>query len=74
MIRCRNLKDGDYKRRSSFCQWFLHQCYNRIFLANFESGDETGFTLDGAVNDHNVRMYAPANQPPDFHYNVNDSC
>ena len=25
------------------------------------------------VNNLNVRMYAPANQPPDFHYNVNNS-
>ena len=31
-------------------------------------------TLNGAVNDHNIRMYAPANQPPDFLYNVNDRC
>ena len=29
--------------------------------------------LHGARNNHNVRMYAPANQPPDFYYNVNDS-
>ena len=28
---------------------------------------------DGAVNNHNVGMYAPANQLPYFHYNVNDN-
>ena len=36
-------------------------------------GDEAGFALNGAVNNHNVRIYVPANQVPDFHYNVNDS-
>ena len=73
MIRRHNLKDGDYERRSRFCQWFLHQCNNRRFLANFVIGDEAGFALNGAVNNHNVQMYAPANQAPDFHYNANDS-
>ena len=73
IIRRHNLKDGDYERRSLFCQWFLHQCNNRRFLANFVIGDEAGFALNGAVNDHNERMYAPVNQAPDIHYNVNDS-
>ena len=41
MIRHHNLKDGGYERRSSLCQWFLHQLNNRRFLANF--GDEVGF-------------------------------
>ena len=40
MIRCHNLKNGDYDRRSRFCQWFLHQCNNRRFLLNFVIGDE----------------------------------
>ena len=67
MIRRHNLKDGDYEGRSCFCQWFLQQCNNQRFLANFVIGDGAGFALNGAVNNHNVRMYAPANQPPDFH-------
>ena len=50
MIRRHNLKDGDYERRFRFCQWFLHQCNNRRFLANFVIGDEAGFALNGAVN------------------------
>ena len=33
-----------------------------------------GFALNGAVNNHNVRMYAPSNQPPNFYYNVDGSC
>ena len=28
---------------------------------------------NGAVNNHNVRMYVPANQPQYCHYSVNDS-
>ena len=95
------------------CQLFLHQCNNRRFLANFVIGDEAGLALNGAMNNHKVRMtvddfykgklkykyltkvyhriwffknvqascitfnkirmYAPANQSPDFHYNVNVS-
>ena len=73
MIRRHDLKDGDYERRSHFCYWFMHQCNNRRFLANFVTGDKTGFALNGAVNSYNVRMYASVNQQPDFHYNVNDS-
>ena len=67
MIRRHNLKDGDCERCSRFCQWFLHQCNNQRSLANFVSGEEAGFALNGAVNNHNVRMYAPANHPLDFH-------
>ena len=58
---------------SVFCQWFLHHCNNRKFLANLLIGDEAEFALNGAVNNHNVRMYASAKKAPDFHYNVNDS-
>ena len=29
--------------------------------------------LNDAVDNNNVQMYAPTNQRPDFHYNVNDS-
>ena len=35
--------------------------------------NEVGFALNGAVYNHNVGMYAPPNQQPDFNYNVNDS-
>ena len=62
MIRSRNLKHGDYKRHSGFCQWFLNQCNNRRFSANCVIGDEAIFALNGAVNNPNLHMYAPANQ------------
>ena len=42
-------------------------------LANFVIGDKAGFALNGPENNHNVRMYAPANQLSDFHYNVIDT-
>ena len=42
-------------------------------LANFVIGGKAGFALNGPENNHNVRMYAPANQLSDFHYNVIDS-
>ena len=62
MTRHHNLKDGDFEKHSSFCQWFLHQYKNRRFLANFIIiGDEVGFTLNGAVNNHDEGMYTPAN-------------
>ena len=71
MIRRHNLKDGDHERPSRFYQWFLHQCNNRRFLANFVVGNEARFALNGALNNHNVRMHAPANQSLYFHYKVN---
>ena len=71
MIRCHNLTDGDPERSSHFYQWFLHQCNNRRFLANFVIGNEARFALNGALNNHNVRMHALANQSLDFHYKVN---
>ena len=54
-------------------QLFLHQYSNRRLVENFVIDDETGVTLNGDVNNHKVRMYALANQPPDFLYNVNVS-
>ena len=34
----------------------------------------TGFYITASItNNHNVRMYAPANQAPNFHYSVNYS-
>ena len=67
MVIHHNLKDGDYDRRSCFCQWFLHQCNNQQFLATFLIGDKARIALNGTVNNHNVQMYAPAIQLTDFH-------
>ena len=42
-------------------------------IAKFVIGDKARFALTGGMNNQNVRKYASANQPPDSHYNVNDS-
>ena len=73
MIGGHNLKDGDFEISSCFYQLFLHQCNNQRFLANFVIGDKARFALNVTMNNHIVRMHASANQPPDFHYNINDS-
>ena len=62
MIRHHNLKYGNCERCSHFRQWFLQQCNNRRFLANFAIDDEARF----ALNNHNVQIYEPANQPQNF--------
>ena len=33
-------------------------------------GDEAAFHLNGRVNNHNIRHYAPKNQPPSFNFEV----
>ena len=67
------LKDNDYPRRLQFCRWFNQQLRNPRFLANFVVGDEAGFCMNGEVNSHNVRQYAPRGEPPDFHYYRRDA-
>lgn len=73
MLIRHKLREADLRRRLQFCHWFHARCNNRRFLANFVIGDEAGFALNGEVNNHNVRMYAPSNQPPDFHFDRNDA-
>ena len=67
------LKLGDFPRRLQFSQWFLNQCHNNRFLFNFVIGDEATFSLNGRVNSHNVRRYAPKGQHPSFNYDVNSA-
>jgi len=67
------LKNTDFPRLLQFCQWFLHQCQTNRFLANLVIGDEASFALNGKVNTHNVREYAPQGHPPSFNYDVNMS-
>ena len=55
-------------RRLNFCQWFNQQQQNARFLANFVIGDDAAFCINGEVNSHNVRQYAPKGDPPDSHY------
>ena len=53
------LYENDFEIRRQFSEWFDNHCNNRRFLANFVIGDEAGFSLNGSVYKHNVRMYAP---------------
>ncbi|KAF2362565.1 Protein of unknown function DUF4817 [Trinorchestia longiramus] len=44
-------------RRLNFAQWFLQK--NHRFIEDIVIGDEAAFHLNGKVNSHNVRRYAP---------------
>ncbi|KAF2354480.1 hypothetical protein FHG87_014760 [Trinorchestia longiramus] len=62
------LLDNDLPRRLKFAQWFLQG--NVRFVDDIVVGDEAAFHLNGKVNDHIVRTYAPKNQPPNFNFDV----
>ncbi|KAF2361214.1 hypothetical protein FHG87_008027 [Trinorchestia longiramus] len=62
------LLDNDLPRRLNFAQWFLQR--NVRLVDDIVAGDEAAFHLNGKVNDHNVRTYAPKNQPPNFNFDV----
>ena len=64
---------NDLPRRLRFSEWFIQHCQDRNFMANFVIGDEAIFALNGVVNTHNVREYAPKGHPPEFNYDRNDS-
>ncbi|KAF2356232.1 hypothetical protein FHG87_013013 [Trinorchestia longiramus] len=59
---------NDLPRRLNFAQWLLQR--NVRFVDDIVVGDEAAFLLDGKVNNHNVRTYAPKNQPPNFNFDV----
>ncbi|KAF2346763.1 Protein of unknown function DUF4817 [Trinorchestia longiramus] len=62
------LLDTGLPRRLNFAQWFLEK--NDQFIEDIVIGDEAAFYLNGKVNSHNVRRFAPKNNPPDFNYDV----
>lgn len=62
MIRRHELTDGDYPRRMAFCNWLLNRPPR--FLDALCIGDESAFFVNGSLNTHNVRMYAPRGQKP----------
>ena len=67
------LENNDFERRINFCQWLLNKFNEPDFLNKIVIGDEAAFSLNGKVNSHNVVMYAPKGQPPNFTYDVNSS-
>ena len=62
------LKPRDYSRRINYSRWILAKFDEADFLSKVVIGDEAGFSMNGAVNTHNVRSYAPKGAPPDFTY------
>ncbi|KAF2360814.1 Protein of unknown function DUF4817 [Trinorchestia longiramus] len=62
------LLDNDLPRRLNFSQSFLQR--NVRFVDDIVVGDEAAFHLNGKENNHNVRTYAPKNQPPNFNFGV----
>ena len=55
---------GDFPRRLRFSEWFNQRCRGEHFLDSLLIGDEAGFALNGEVNSHNVREYAPKGHRP----------
>ena len=64
---------GDFPRRLRFSEWFNQRCRGEHFLDSLLIGDEAGFALNGEVNSHNVREYAPKGHPPAFNFERNNS-
>lgn len=62
------LLPNDLHRRRNFCNWFLQKPIG--FEDMLIIGDEAAFHLNGRVNNHNVRHYAPRNAAPEFNFDV----
>ena len=62
------LLQNDWLRRLRFSEWFNQRCQNENFLDRFFIGDEAAFEMNGQVNTHNVREYAPRGNPPAFNF------
>ena len=63
----------DFPRRLRFAEWFNKRCLHANFLDSILIGDEAGLAMNGEVNTHNVRQYAPKGQPPAFNFQRNGS-
>ena len=63
MMHVRNkLLVTDLPRRLNLARWFL-QKHNRL-VDDIVVGEVAAFHLNGRVHNHNIRQYAPKNQPP----------
>jgi hypothetical protein len=67
------LRPDDFPRRLRYSNWFNERCRNPNFLQSIIIGDEAGFVLNGEVNSHNVREYAPKGNPPAFNFERKNS-
>ena len=69
MMHVRNkLLDTDLPRRLNLARWFL-QKHNRL-VDDIVVGEVAASHLNGRVHNHNIRQYAPKNQPPSFNFEV----
>ena len=67
---CRHqLLPGDLPRRLQYFRWVLG--HGPRFVENIVIGDESSFFMNGRVNSHNVRQYAPIHDPPAFIFQRN---
>lgn len=73
MHKRHELKPTDFPRRLQFCNWFEANSPNPRFLNRIIIGDEAAFHMNGKVNNHLVRMYAPRGDRPEFNYDVSSS-
>ena len=62
------LLPDDLPRRLRNSNWSNERFRNQNFLQSIIIGDEAGFALNGEVNSHNVREYAPKGNPPAFNF------
>ena len=68
------LLPGDFQRRERYSQWLLNSFHAPGFIQSIIIGDEAAFQLNGKVNTHNLRCYAPRGHPPNDHfYEIPDS-
>ena len=55
----------DYPLRLHLAKWFLQRC--GLFGEDFVIGEEAALHMNGRVNNHNVRQYAPRYYPSNYH-------
>ena len=67
------LLPNDLPCRLRYSNWFNERCRNQNFLQSIIIGDEAGFALNGEVNSHNVREYAPKGNPPSLNFERTNS-
>ena len=71
LITRQELKENDFGRRETFSRWLIDRFQENDFINQIVIGDEATFQMNGSVNTHNLREYAPRGQPPpNFNYDV----
>ena len=58
------LLNTDFPRRVRYAEWLNQK--NVRFMGNAVIGNQAAFFMNGKVNSHNVRNYAPKGHPRSF--------